>query len=359
MPAHGFAPAGTCPSVFGDGTRLLRFGGPCRLDAVERSDGGRALGYRFDHDGTTWTARLLPPPVPLVTQPASVPAGLALLTLSRREGEAESDRVPVRLQGNGQDRLAELPRRGLQRLLLGGALAPAGNATLPGLVPPPAELGTPTAWMVWAPDLAPHAVPGEEDPVRLAAALRAAALPVVLGVGAEAPTRWAAAPRVAKALLLLPEDAFPGAQASLRAEVQQGWGKLPAATTLPAKKLPDLVVLVSAEAPAVLAARAAALASDPRLAGRHLAVLSLGGELPPAVAADLLGRGPAGVAVSAAELEDVRGLAAAVSRLGKGSRAETLPGTGIWTYGISGSRPPSEPGPQPPPPPSPSRRSRR
>jgi len=139
--------------------------------------------------------------------------------------------------------------------------------------------------------------------------------------------------------------------------VVQAWGKAPRATSLPERKLPDLVVLLSAEAPAVLASRAAALASDPRLAGRHLAVLSLGGDLPPELTADLLGRGPAGVAVSAGDLEDVRALAGAVTRLGRGTRAETLPGLGLWTYGISGSRPPAAPATQAPP--SPSRRSRR
>jgi len=253
--------------------------------------------------------------------------------------------------------VAELPRRGLQRLLLGGELAPAGSAGLPGLVPPPVEMGQPAAWMVWTPDLDAHAVPGEEDPIRLAAALRAASLPVVLGVGTEAPARWASAPRIARVLLLLPSDAFPGVQEPIRDAVAQAWGKAPVAQVLPERKLPDLVVLVAAEAPAVLAARARSLASDPRLAGRHLAVLSLAGDLPPGATADLLGAGPSGVAVSAARLEDVRALAAAVARLPRDSRAETLPGVGVWTYGISGSRPPGEPVPTAPP--SPSRRSRR
>src|SRR6185436_10865382 len=138
MPAHGFgAPAAPCRPRFEDGTRTVRFDEACKLEGVERREGERALVFRFDHSGTTWTARPLPPPVPLVTPPASVPQGLALLTPARREGNAEPDAVPVRLQGNGQDRVAELPRRGLQRLLLGGELAPAGSAGLPGLVPPP------------------------------------------------------------------------------------------------------------------------------------------------------------------------------------------------------------------------------
>ncbi|HET9300812.1 MAG TPA: hypothetical protein VFO11_12765 [Candidatus Polarisedimenticolaceae bacterium] len=358
MPGPGFpAATGPCPSPFQDGTRVLRFDGSCRLDAVERREGDRALAFRFEPSGTTWTARVVPVLPPALAQPVSQPAGLAVLTVARREAETGSDTVAVRLQGNGLDRAADLPRRGLQRLLLGQELAPAGSATLPGLVPPPPEMGQPEAWMVWTPDLAAHGLPGEEDPIRLADALRAASLPVVLGVGAEAPTAWARAPRVGRALLVVPEDAFPGVAAPRRDAVAQAWGKAPRATALPERKLPDLVVLVSAEAPAVLASRAAALASDPRLAGRHLAVLSLGGELPPALTADLLARGPAGVAVSAGDLDDLRALAGAVAHLGRDRRVETLPGLGPWTYGISGSRPPAEPGT--PAPPSPSHRSRR
>jgi hypothetical protein len=357
MPSHGFPPpAAGCPAAFEDGTRILRFETPCQLQEIERREGERTLLFRFDHSGATWTARPLPAAPPVLTPPGTLAEGLAVLTLARREGETGSDTVAVRLQGSGQDRAADLPRRGLQRLLLGEELAPAGSATLPGLVPPPAELGQAAAWMVWTPDLAAHGLPGEEDPSRVADALRAAALPVVLGVGTEAPARWASAPRVGRALLLVPDDAFPGAGAA-RDAVAQACGKAPRATVLPERKLPDLVVLLSAEAPAVLAARAAALAADRRMAGRHLAVLSLGGDVPPAMTTDLLARGPAGIAVSAAGLDDVRALAGAVGRLGRGTRAERLPGLGVWTYGISGSRPPAEPGTTTPPSPSP--RSRR
>jgi hypothetical protein len=360
MPGHGFAPpAGKCPETFRDGTRTVLFDPQCRVLSVVRKEGERTLALRFDHAGTSWTARALPiaSAGPAATEPASVPPGLAVLSIAPGGAPTDDTTVLLRMRGNGKDLAAPLPRRALQRLLLGGALAPAGTATLTGLVPPPAELGQPAAWMVWAPELPREDVPGEEEPVRLAAALRTAALPVVLGVGPDAPARWAEAPSVGRALLLVPDDAFPGAGATLRAEVQKGWGKLPAAATLPGKKLPDLVVLVSAEAPAVLAARAQSLASDPRLAGRHLAVLSLGGDLPSELAVDLLDRGVGGVALSAAGVDDVRALAGAVGHLGRDSRAHTLPGLGVWTYGISGSRPPAEPGTASPP--APSRRSRR
>ncbi|HEX5043276.1 MAG TPA: hypothetical protein VFV75_10245 [Candidatus Polarisedimenticolaceae bacterium] len=358
MPPHGFPPLTTpCPAEFVDGARILHFETPCALQEVRRREGERSLLFRFDRSGTTWTARPLAAAPPVLAPPGSQPDGLAVLTLARRQQETASDTVAVRLQGGGQDRAADLPRRGLQRFLLGKELAPAGSATLPGLVPPPADLGQAAAWMVWTPDLEGPGLPGEEDPIRLAEALRDAALPVVLGVGTEGPARWARAPLLGRALLLVPDDAFPGAAAPLRDAVVQACGKAPRATVLPERRLPDLVVLLSAEAPAVLAARAAALASDPRLAGRHLAVLSLAGHLPPALTADLLARGPAGVAVSLAGLDGVRALAGAVGRLGRGTRAERLPGLGVWTYGISGTRPPAAPGTTAPP--APSRRSRR
>jgi hypothetical protein len=349
MPAHGFAPApesATCAAGFRDGTREVRFDAGCRVLAVLRQEGERALALRFDHDRAAWTARALPVATfraAAVPEPDVVPDGLALMAVAPRPGETEDANVPVWLRANGQRLTAPLARRGLQRLLLGEALAPAGAATLPGLVPPPAELGSASAWMVWTGDLALRDVPGEEDPRRLAEALGATSVPTVLGVGTRAAERWAAAPRIARALLLAPADAFPGASAGLRRDVERAWGKGPIAESLPSRKLPDLVVLASAEAPAVLAERALALASDPRLAGRHLAVLSLSGALPATLAVDLLDRGAAGVALSADSAAALGVLATALASAGKGVRAETLPGLGVWTYGISASRPPTDP----------------
>src|SRR6185503_8429195 len=98
LPPHGFPPStGACPSPFQDGTRVLRFDGACRLDAVERREGERSLAFRFEPSGTTWTARVVPAPAPVLAQPASQPEGLAVLTVARRETEAGSDTVAVRL----------------------------------------------------------------------------------------------------------------------------------------------------------------------------------------------------------------------------------------------------------------------
>jgi hypothetical protein len=132
--------------------------------------------------------------------------------------------------------------------------------------------------------------------------------------------------------------------------MEAAWHKLPIAESLPTRKVPDLVVLVSAQAPAVLAARALALAADSRLEGRHLAVLSLASPLPASLAGELLDLGPAGAAVATGGVRDVAGLAAAMGRVGRGVRAEALPGPGVWTYGISGSRPPGDSGERPPSP---------
>jgi hypothetical protein len=356
VPAHGSTWAGvaeSCGATYRDGARTVRFDPQCRVTAVVRREGERTIGLRFDHEGTTWTARALAPAAlapPAVPEPADLPPGLALLSLPAPAGETEDPAVPVRLQGGGRRLEAKLSRRGLQRLLLGGGLAPAGTATLAGLVPPPAEMGTPAAWMVWAPRLPAGNVPGEEDPAQLAGALRAASLPVVLGVGPRAAERWAAAPRIQRALLLSSPDAFPGASADLRRDVEAAWHKMPIAESLPTRKVPDLVVLVSAQAPAVLAARTAALAADPRLGGRHLAVLSLASPLPSSLAGELLDLGPAGVAVATGGVRDVAELAAALGRVGRGLRAEALPGPGVWTYGVSGSRPPGDSGERPPSP---------
>ena len=328
---------------------------------MQRRERERAIGLRFEHQETTWTARVVEPATsdpPQAAAPASLPAGLALVSLPSRADAAETPTVPVHLQANGAQRTEVLPRRGLQRLCWGHP-APAGTDALEGLVPPPAELAQAAAWMVWAPHLPVRDVPGEEDPLRLASALQAASLPVVLGVGTEAADRWASAPRIQRAQLLAPPDAFPGATAPLRQAVEAAWGKLPVAASLTGRKAADLVVLVSAEAPAVLAARAAELAGDPRLAGRHLAVLSLAGPPQTSLADTLLGRGPAGVAVAEANATDVQKLAAAVAGARRGVRAEALGGPGIWTYGVSGSRPPARAAsPASPPSPSPPRSRR-
>jgi len=86
----------------------------------------------------------------------------------------------------------------------------------------------------------------------------------------------------------------------------------------------------------------------------------MAGALAPSLAAELLDRGPAGVALADARASHLGELAGALARGGRGVRVETLPVPGVWIYGISASRLPSgspDPG-APPPSPSPRRSPR-
>jgi hypothetical protein len=324
---------------------------------VERWRAGVRSAYRFDHDGTTWTARLLLLPCRSSTQPASVPAGLALLTLSRREGKRRATRSPCACRGTGRTgwrsfRAAGCSgsswavrwhRRGPRRCRPRPAPRRAGDAhgvdgvgtrsraarTFP-------ERRTRCAW--------PRAARG----LAAGGARRGGGGPRALGRGS--PGGEGAPPP--------PDDAFPGAQASLRAEVQQGWGKLPAATSLPAKKLPDLVVLALRGGPGGAGGargRAGLGPASRRAAPRR----PLAGRRAPSGAH---GRAPRPGARRGRGLgRAARGRACAGRRRvppGEGSRPRRCPGRGM---DLRDQREPTPigAGPQPPPPPSPSRRSRR
>ena len=167
-------------------------------------------------------------------------------------------------------------------------------------------------------------VAGEEDPATIA---RALALwwsgepePPAAGVfvGADpvrSPARWEAAPRAGKsAALLLPDDAFPGVEATARRKaLAEAWSPLDAKTADA-----TLVVLVSAEAPDVLAmrlrtlARSASLLAEGKLAGFGIAEASAVGK--------------------ARAVEEVRSFSRVLAEAPAGRRIEALPGPVLWYF---------------------------
>jgi len=144
-----------------------------------------------------------------------------------------------------------------------------------------------------------------------------------------------------KPLLLLPEDAFPGLVAGVRGELARGWRAGKVASELPVGKAPDLVVLVSGEAPGLLGARLHDLAGREALRGRLLAVYSLAGPLRPDLPAHLMAEGRlAGLGVAEALPVGLPRLMERVlefgRRLGSTSgrelRIEDVPGPFVWFF---------------------------
>jgi hypothetical protein len=147
-------------------------------------------------------------------------------------------------------------------------------------------------------------------------------------------------------VLLLPESAFPPPYSGQVAALRAAWTHGPSAGSLDAAGAGSatLVVLASAEGAAPLAARALALANDPAMKGKLLAVLSLASPLRVDLAARLLESGNlagvgladwGGVSLPGA----VRSLgaldAALAAPAGAGAaptRVEDLPGPFAWTF---------------------------
>ncbi len=311
---------------------LLRPGGTAVH--VRRYEGGRFLAYSFRRQGDRAQANPGPPdrfwtpgdePGPGLEQdaPGDLPDDVLVLRVGR-SGRGEPGTGPVELVlRKGPERLAApVPRKVLQRFVLGPRADEQRAAKVPGLVPLPDRVKGAGVLLVpldpahralpWRFRLAP--VPGEEDPRNLVRAanewrtveagrgLSPAALAVDV---AAAIRRRAAAPGPAKGiLLLLPEGAFPGLAARVESALREAWpavmegrrghrrrgrrrkktaappGPVPVtvARELPGR-VPGTVVVVSGEDPDVLSARLASLGRDPRLAGRLLAAWPLAGPL--------------------------------------------------------------------------------
>jgi hypothetical protein len=333
------------------------------VDRFERVEDGRLLRYEIAAAGQRLVARRAAatrPVGPASTGVAELPEGLALLQVAAAPGgPVESPGVVLRIDsrvGGAMRRLeAEFPRAILQRLVLGREVDPTPQQSMPGVWPLPAALAEMRSMMVlppaarWAaPWEADNAgLPGEEDPLRLARALdrwwsATGERPprAVVGVDGElSPQRWAAAPLPdEQALLLLPRDGFVGPMAGWRDALAEVWDASTVADALPDEPGAALVVLVSAESPAVFSRRLRELARDDRMRGRLLAAWCLSGPLREDLARSLLDEGLlAGLGVGEHSLVARRaaaGTLATVKRtLAAGDRrVEGLGGPFLWHF---------------------------
>jgi hypothetical protein len=244
----------------------------------------------------------------------------------------------------------------LQRLVLGREADLARDPSLPGIAPLPDLLGEVESLMVVAAkparpwERARRPLPGEQDPLNVAAAIDAwwdapDAPPVPGGAvvgnhGVDSLQRWAAAPRPgAKALLVLPGDGFPF-QAELAASLAANWAGGRVAQRAEPAPGETLVVVVSAEPPGLFARRLREIAASPAMQGKLLAGWSLAGPLRDDLAAWILDE--TGVAAVATASGSVVGRRTAPARLalyatelaarGKRDRVESIPGPFLWQF---------------------------
>ncbi|HEX6850293.1 MAG TPA: hypothetical protein VF139_02715 [Candidatus Polarisedimenticolaceae bacterium] len=328
-------------------------GGPA---VFERVEGGRFHSYRVERGEAGFAAVPAIAPAPLDASPAArdageLPAGLALLEILRPADppSAEPATVSLRVRGPGtRDVAANAPRGALQRLVLGRAMDPAAGKPLSGLESSKGLLaGASTLMVVEDPRAirepwsgARAAIPGEEDPFVLARAFGSywGDAPVVVGLeAARSPERWVRAKPAAGTRVVVAAEAFPGARRDLAAIARGVFG---ARATDAADGSEGTLVVVSAEAPGALAARLREAADAGRLAGRAVAVVSLGGALRRDVVRALLDPGGA-AAVGLFETEPIaveralRSVAAWVDardRAPEGARAESVAGPFVWIY---------------------------
>ena len=375
-------------------SRRLLLDGQGKADVVERYERGAFVRFRL----RARADRLRAVPVEAVqadrpetgTQPGQpvaggsgaleLPAGLALVRVpaapdvtvdgrgaavgpppagARAGGRA----VRLQLSAPGESGAPELESEfavpELQRLVMGRQASP-GASGIDGLVPLPRSLAgvqtlmllldrsqTVSPWIAGPPVLA-----GESDPLRLAEGLRrwSISAPDPASVGAavvgtdpsRSPERWSLAPRASrKTLLLLPQDGFPPPYDKLRARLSDAWTAGEVVSSLPAKKIGTLLVLVSAEPPDLFGARLRSLAHNPALRGKLLAFWSLAGPVRPDLPASLLAEGnlaglgfakPSVVGTRRAEQQ----LAAFSATLGdpdaRRRRVESLDGPFLWIF---------------------------
>ena len=142
-------------------SRTLALDAARRVRLVERFEDGRFLRFRLERDGDLYRAKAvfdgLTPAEPRRREPAAPTGALAVLDLPPPEpaagGVAEPDLVRLRVRGGSrEDRTATLPRRELQRLVLGRRVDPTPDAPLTGLASPAELLGSAAALMVLAGD---------------------------------------------------------------------------------------------------------------------------------------------------------------------------------------------------------------
>ncbi len=334
-----------------------------RARAFERVEGLRFLRYAMERRPDGLDALPLAeapggaPPAAVQDRPPveeaaadRLPEGIAMIEVMGPQGSspeqdpgADPPVIGLRLRLPGRAALeAGFPRALLQRLLLGPDLDLSAGKPLQGLTPPEKVLGGARSLMVAMPPgaaappwVGPRTpVPGEENAVRIAAAIGrwwsagapspGAAPAVVVSTDARlSPGRWESAPAASGSpLLLLPEDAFPGPSAPMRDAVARACPGVAPAPSLPADGVPDLVVLVSGEAPGILGARLRALARDRRMKGKLLAVFPMAGPVREDLPSSLLAEGDL-AAVGVAEFAPVgvpRGIEA-VGRVVEAARA--------------------------------------
>lgn len=335
----------------------------------ERLESGRFVAYRLEDGTDTIRAAVARLDLPVETfdgaasrrdaSPAPLPEGLAILHLSASSAPSEAAAVGSRLVGPGpRDTSAEIPRGSLQRLVLGRALDGGSDRPLRGLTPAASVGAGARTILIPLPDALNRppwtgvleTLPGDEDPVRIAGALTswwaASGEPGAPAVAVatdpdRSPKRWAAATPPKRAIVLLPDDAFPVTGAAFLEALRRACAGVPTTASLEGVEDADVVVLASAESPGALGGRLRRLAGDPRLSGKAIAVWSAGGELRPDLPGSLLrdsgwtafGLGDGG------PLEPERAAAAIASFVtacaaddAPGRRIEAVPGPFVWHY---------------------------
>lgn len=339
---------------------------------LERMDRGRLISFQWNRAGSRLTAELSGTGWPaearvLLAGPAGRPAeeervstippglGLAVFTAAESAGP-EPATVRLRLNGpSGRTLEGPIPRGALQRMVVGRAFDPAPEKPLPGIEPLPEGLGEVSALMVVGPSRLPWIAeaprrPGEEDPLVLARAWHAwaaSASPggvrgpaVILGIDpARSPARWSRASRSAgESVLLAPPEAFPAPQEDLRTRLSGAWEPGKFLDRLPEGPAPEVVILAGAENPGLFAHRLLQLSRDPRLKGRRLAGLSLGGPIRLDTAARILEEGNvAGLGLAEALPGRTSRLLGEVAALAAALKKETIPPEGwkgplLWIY---------------------------
>lgn len=329
-----------------------------RARVIERLDEGGWVRYRLSGEGSRFRLAAVAgeeaPTAPV--EPFALPPGLAALEL---DPPGEAARVGLRLRSGSAPLAAALPRAVLRRLVKGRELDPVPGSPIPGLAPLPASLGEVEAVMVmlrpgqsaapWAGGGLP--IPGEENPIVLARALgrwweeeeTMSDVAVAVGTAPDlSPGRWREAPRPGKkTVLLLPEGGFPPPFDGLEKPLESSWSGGPVVSSLPSSKLSDLVVLVSGEAPALLAARLREMARSPSMKGKLLAVYSLSGPVREDLPASLLAEGNlAGLGLAVAPPVGLPGVVEQVGALDgalaagrrRKARIEKASGLFLWFY---------------------------
>ena len=344
--------------------RRIRFGGDGKPLGFERFEGGRKWRYALERStDRTRAVRVesaADPTQSTVPSTIELPAGLALLRIDPGGGsDPSTPSVGLRLQASGTGNLdAMTPRWVVQRLVMGRQADLAHDPRLPGIAPLPPALGDVETLMVLGRDTVKRrpwevdtpGVAGEQDPLRIAAALNAwwhapGALPApggaVVGVDwASSPKRWAAAPRPgAKALLVLPADAFPQTTHGLATRLAEAWtaGRVSAQAD-PSDE--SLVIVVSAEAPGPFATRLRAIAERPEMKGKLLAGWSLAGPVRDDLAPWILEQtAVAGVGIAEGSVvsrrtaaERLGTIARSLASRGAADRVESIPGPFLWHF---------------------------